>query len=126
MKKESMDRINLAEKFALFEEHWSPKILAEANGQLVKIAKGYGEIVWHSHDAEDELFLVLKGVLIIRFRDRAVTLGPGEMLVVPKGIEHAPYAEEETHILLIEPRSTAHTGDVNSDQTVPIADQEWI
>ncbi|MFC2078836.1 cupin domain-containing protein [Candidatus Bipolaricaulota bacterium] len=121
-----MDRINLAEKFALFEEHWTPKILADANGQLVKIAKGQGEIVWHAHDAEDELFLVLKGALTIRFRDHEVSLGPGEMLVVPRGVEHSPYAEEETHILLIEPRSTAHTGNTQSDQTVAIADQEWI
>jgi len=121
-----MERINLAEKFSLFDEHWTPKILAEANGQLVKIAKGQGEIVWHSHDAEDELFLVLKGTLHIRFRDHEVTLHPGEMLVVPKGVEHAPYAEEETHILLIEPRSTEHTGVVESEQTVAIDDQEWI
>jgi mannose-6-phosphate isomerase-like protein (cupin superfamily) len=121
-----MERINLVQKFALFEEHWTPKILAEANGQWVKIAKGLGEIVWHAHEHEDELFLVLKGSLVIRFRDREVNLGPGELLVVPKGVEHAPYATEETHILLIEPKSTAHTGDVVSDQTVSIEDQEWI
>jgi len=121
-----MERINLAEKFALFEEHWTPKILAESNGQLVKIAKGQGEIVWHSHANEDELFLVFKGLLVIRFRDHEVALGPGELLVVPKGVEHAPYATEEAHILLIEPRSTAHTGAVVSEQTVPLEDQEWI
>ena len=121
-----MERISLTEKFGLFEEHWTPKILAESNGQLVKIAKGLGEIVWHSHANEDELFLVLKGALVIRFRDREVTLGPGEMLVVPKGIEHAPYATEEAHILLIEPKSTAHTGTVVSDQTVSLENQEWI
>jgi len=121
-----MECINLAEKFDLFGEYWTPKIVAESNGQLVKIAKGLGEIVWHAHEQEDELFLVLKGTLIIRFRDRDVSLGPGEMLVVPKGVEHAPYAQEETHILLIEPRSTAHTGDVSSDQTVALEDQEWI
>ena len=121
-----MERINLAEKYALFDEHWTPKILAESNGQLVKIAKGLGEIVWHSHANEDELFLVIKGALTIRFRDREVALGPGELLVVPKGIEHAPYATEEAHILLIEPKSTAHTGAVVSEQTVPLDDQEWI
>jgi len=121
-----MERINLVEKFELFDEHWTPKILAEANGQLVKIAKGLGEIVWHRHTNEDELFLVLKGKLVIRFRDREIALGPGEMLIVPSGVEHAPYAQEETHILLIEPRSTAHTGDVLSDQTVAFDDQEWI
>ncbi len=93
---------------------------------MVKIAKGQGEIVRHSHENEDELFLVFKGVLNIRFRDREVSLHPGEMLVVPKGVEHAPYAEEETHILLIEPRSTAHTGDIDSAQTVSFEDQEWI
>lgn len=121
-----MKAINLGKKFDLFEEHWTPKILAEVNGQLVKIAKGLGEIVWHAHDREDELFLVLKGSLVIRFRDREVTLGPGEMLVVPKGVEHAPYATEETHILLIEPRSTEHTGKTQSSQTVPLEAQEWI
>ena len=121
-----MERIDLAEKFALFNEHWTPKILAEVNGQLVKIAKGLGEIVWHSHANEDELFLILKGQLLLRFRDHEVVLGPGELLVVPKGVEHAPYATEETHILLIEPKSTAHTGAVVSQQTVPLEAQEWI
>ena len=121
-----MERISLTEKFGLFEEHWTPKILAESNGQLVKIAKGLGEIVWHSHANEDELFLILKGQLILRFRDREVALGPGEMLIVPKGVEHAPYATEETHILLIEPRSTEHTGKMTSAQTVSIEDQKWI
>ena len=121
-----VEAINLGRKLDLFKEHWTPKILAEANGQLIKIAKGLGEIVWHSHADEDELFLVLQGNLIIRFRDREVTLEPGEMLVVPKGVDHAPYASEETHILLIEPKSTAHTGDVVSQQTVPRDKQEWI
>jgi len=85
-----------------------------------------GEIAWHSHADEDELFLVLQGNLIIRSRNREVTLEPGEMLVVPKGVDHAPYACEETHILLIEPKSTAHTGDVVAQQTVPRDKQEWI
>ena len=121
-----MNVINLTEKFALFDEHRTPKILAEANGQLIKIAKGEGEIVWHSHAREDEVFFVIKGKLTIRFRDRDVELHPGELLVVPKGVEHAPTAEEETHILLIEPRSTAHTGNVESAQTVPYEDREWV
>ena len=121
-----MKRINLAEKFTLFDEHWAPKILAEANGQLIKIAKGVGEIVWHNHAEEDEVFFVIKGKLTIRFRDRNVDLHPGELLVVPKGVEHSPCADEETHILLIEPRSTAHTGEIESNQTVRLEDQQWI
>jgi len=121
-----MNKINLAAKLDSFSEHWTPKILAEANGQLIKLAKGKGEIVWHAHADEDEVFLVIKGELTVRFRDRDVVLKPGELLVVPKGVEHAPMAAEEAHILLIEPRTTQHTGDVTSHQTVATDDQEWI
>jgi mannose-6-phosphate isomerase-like protein (cupin superfamily) len=121
-----MDRINIAEKFTLFSEHFSPRIIGEANGQYVKLAKVQGEFVWHSHQDEDELFLVFKGVMTIEFRDGAVHLGAGEMYIVPKGVEHRTLADEETHVMLIEPKSTAHTGEVESELTVPTEQQEWI
>ena len=121
-----MNKVTLSEKFAKFDEQWSPKIIGETNGQLVKIAKVQGEFVWHAHDDEDELFLVIKGKLVIEFRDGKVELHPGEMCIVPKGVEHRPMADEETHILLIEPGSTAHTGRTVTDVTVPIDRQEWI
>lgn len=113
-----MDRINLADKLALFTEHYSPKVIAELNGQLVKLVKVKGEFVWHHHDAEDELFLVLAGRLRMDFRDRQVELAPGELIVVPRGVEHRPVAEEEAHILLFEPASTLNTGNVRSARTV--------
>src|SRR6266852_2866083 len=104
-----MERVNLAEKFDKFHDYWSPKILAEFNDSHVKIAKFKGAFVWH-HDAnEDELFLVIKGQLLIKLRDREVRLGEGEFAIVPKGVEHLPIAEEEAHVLLIEPRSTLNT-----------------
>ena len=121
-----MDKVNLDQKFALFSEHWTPKIVGEMNGQFVKLAKVQGELVWHAHDQEDEMFLVTKGQLTIQMRDRDVVLGPGEFFVVPKGVEHAPKAEQETHIVLFEPKSTAHTGKTSSDMTVAVEDQEWI
>jgi mannose-6-phosphate isomerase-like protein (cupin superfamily) len=121
-----MDRINLAEKYALFSEYFTPKIIGEANGQYVKIAKIKGEFVWHSHEHEDELFLIFKGVLTIQFRDREVQLHEGEMLIVPKGVEHRTLAQEETYIMMIEPKSTAHSGHVESNLTVPVEKQEWI
>jgi mannose-6-phosphate isomerase-like protein (cupin superfamily) len=119
-------KVNIAQKFTLFNEHFTPKIIGESNGQYVKIAKIRGEFVWHSHEAEDELFLVFKGVLTIEFRDGAVHLGEGEMLVVPKGVEHRTLATEETYIMMIEPKSTAHSGDVQSNLTVPTEEQVWI
>ncbi|HLU62469.1 MAG TPA: cupin domain-containing protein [Gammaproteobacteria bacterium] len=121
-----MNKINLAEKYASFDETWSPRIIGETNGQLVKIAKARGEFVWHSHDNEDELFLVIKGRLVIEFREHHVELGPGEMCIVPKGVEHKPMADEETWILLIEPASTEHTGRTQSAITVAKEDQHWI
>jgi mannose-6-phosphate isomerase-like protein (cupin superfamily) len=107
-----MDKITLADKFALITEHFRPKVVAELNGQEVKLAKVRGEFVWHHHEVEDELFLVVRGSLRIEFRDRAVTLGPGEMLVVPHGVEHRPVADEETEILLFEPAATRNTGNL--------------
>lgn len=112
------DKINLEEKFRQFDEHWQPRIVAELNGQHVKIAKLLGEFEWHQHRDEDELFHVIAGTLEIQLRDRAVTLGPGEMFVVPKGVEHRPVAAEEVHVLMFEPVGTLNTGDVQSDRTV--------
>ena len=103
--------INLAEKLAAFSDHWSPRTVAEFNGHDVMVVKVQGEFVWHRHDDTDDLFLVLKGVLDIQLRDRVVTLGPGEMFIVPRGIEHRPVAREEVHMLLIEPTGTPNTGD---------------
>ena len=103
--------INLAEKLSFFSEHWSPKIVGSYNGNDLLVVKVQGEFVWHSHRDTDDFFLVLNGRLTIKLRDGDVTLGPGELYVVPKGVEHCPVAEEETHILLIEPAGTPNTGD---------------
>lgn len=122
-----MKKVPLSEKFAKFNDHWSPRVIGETNGQLVKIAKVQGEFVWHSHEHEDELFLVIKGKLVIEFRDsEKVELGPNEMCIVPKGVEHKPSAQEETEIMLIEPASTEHTGKHMTDKTVSYDKQEWI
>jgi mannose-6-phosphate isomerase-like protein (cupin superfamily) len=126
IKENNVDKINVSDKFSLFNEEWTPKIIAESNGQLVKIAKGSGELVWHSHDTEDELFLVVKGQLTIKLRDTSIVLLPGEMFVVPQGVEHCPVAEPDTHFLMIEPASTEHTGKQKSAVTVATEDQEWI
>lgn len=112
-----MDVINLKEKFSLFSDHWSPKIIGELNGQAVKIAKVKGEFVWHDHAGEDELFFIIKGTLKLEFRDSVKVLGPGEMLIIPRGVEHKPIAEEEVHLMLFEPISTQHTGEVKHELT---------
>lgn len=104
-------KINLAAKLGAFTEHWSPRTVAEFNGHDVMVVKVRGEFIWHRHDDTDDLFLVLAGTLDIQLRDRTVTLGPGEMFVVPKGVEHCPVAREEAHLLLIEPTGTPNTGD---------------
>ncbi|MEE4195600.1 MAG: cupin domain-containing protein [Anaerolineae bacterium] len=121
-----MNRINLSEKFSLIDEYWSPRIVGELNGQYIKLAKLKGEFVWHSHEIEDEYFHVIKGSIIIHFRDRSVALNAGECIIVPHGIEHKPEAPEEAHVMMFEPKSTAHTGDVQTDHTVKIEDQPWI
>ena len=121
-----MKKINIADKYSLFSEHFTPKIIAEANDQYVKLAKIKGAFVWHSHQQEDEFFLVFKGLLTVQFRDSEVKLHEGEMFIVPKGLEHRTMAEEETYIMLIEPKSTAHSGTVASEQTVAVEKQEWI
>jgi quercetin dioxygenase-like cupin family protein len=121
-----MSKINIAEKFGSFTQEWTPKIIAESNGQLVKIAKGSGELVWHKHDNEDELFLVIKGQLTLQLKAGNIILNAGEMYVVPKGVEHCPKAEPDTHFMMIEPSSTAHTGEIQSDITVSSVQQEWL
>ena len=109
-------KINLADKLATFAEHWSPRTVAQLNDYDVMVVKVQGEFVWHKHDETDDFFLVLAGTLQIRLRDRTVTLAPGELFVVPRGVEHQPYAEQEAQILLIEPRGTPNTGDAATAQ----------
>ncbi len=111
-----MDKVNLDQKLALIDEHWRPKVVGALNGQEVKLVKLLGEFVWHHHEQEDELFLVLSGQLRIDFRDRSVTLDPGEFLVVPHGVEHRPVAEAEVAVLLFEPADTRNTGNVTDDR----------
>lgn len=115
-----MDKINLLQKFAMFNEHWSPKIIGELNGQQVKLAKFAGEFIWHHHENEDELFMVMKGSFKMEFRDKTIELNEGEILIVPKGVEHKPVAEEEVWVLLFEPSTTLNTGNINDEKTKPI------
>lgn len=114
----SREKINLADKFAQFSAHWSPKIVAELNGQEVKLVKFRGEFVWHSHEREDELFLVVRGSFRMEYRDRTVELREGEMVVVPRGVEHRPVAEEEVWVMLFEPAATLNTGNAGGELTV--------
>ena len=116
--------INLAEKFGLFDEHWQPRIVGELNQSYIKLAKLKGEFVWHQHDDEDELFLVVKGTLVIKLRDRDLTLQAGEFVIIPKGIEHLPVADDEVQVLLLEPKSTRNTGNVQNERT--LEDSQWI
>ena len=113
-----MKKVNLHEKFALFNDYWSPKIVGELNGQQVKITKVKGKFVWHDHANEDELFMVMKGELEIHLKTEVITLTEGEIYIVPKGVAHKPVAKEEVHILLFERLTTKHTGDVIADITV--------
>ena len=113
-----MNVIDLADKLSQFDEYWSPRIIGEVNDSYVKLAKLNGEFVWHSHEQEDELFLVVKGRLTVRFRDRDVHLEEGQMIIVERGVEHQPVAESEAHVLIVEPRSTLNTGDVVNERTV--------
>ena len=119
-----MDKVNLDEKFALFDEHWRPKLVGELNGQHVKLAKFAGAFDWHSHADEDELFLVVRGSFRMEFRDRSLNVGEGEFLIVPRGVEHRPVADDEVHVLLFEPTSTRNTGDAVNERTVE--QLEWI
>ena len=118
-----MEVVSLAQKFSLFSDYWSPKIVAELNGQQVKVAKLKGEFIWHHHEHEDELFLVMKGCLRIRLRDREVTVNEGEFFVVPKGVEHQPVAEEEVQVVFLEPASPLNTGNVRNERTVERLDR---
>ena len=118
-----MGKVNLREKLARFTDHWSPKIVGELNGQHVKLVKFLGAFVWHHHQSEDELFLVLKGRFRMEFRDRHVWLEEGEFLIVPRGVEHRTVAEEEVHVLVFEPDSTLNTGNVRNERTVERPDR---
>jgi mannose-6-phosphate isomerase-like protein (cupin superfamily) len=111
-------KINIQDKLAQFDDHWSPKLVAQVNDTDVKLVKLKGEFVWHHHDREDELFLVLEGRLLMQFEDREEWIGPGELIVVPHGVEHRPVAPEEVHLMLIEPRGTLNTGNVVNERTV--------
>lgn len=117
------DKVNLAEKLATFTGHWQPRVVAQYNGNDIMVAKLQGEFVWHKHDAEDEMFLVLHGTFQMEFRDRTVSLTEGEFLIVPRGIEHRPVAAEEVHVLLFEPAGTLNTGDATDARTVPSPDR---
>ena len=113
-----MSKVNIAEKLSRFQDHWSPKLVAQVNDADIKLAKLQGEFVWHHHEQEDELFLVLKGRLLMQFRDREEWIEEGEFIVVPHGVEHRPVAPEEVHLMLIEPRGTLNTGNVVNERTV--------
>ncbi len=112
-----METINIAEKLSLFTDHWNPRIIAELNGQHVKLGKFEGTFVWHKHDDEDELFYVLEGSFKMEFRDKTVTVNKGEILVVPRGVEHRPVADKEVSVMLFEPAGTVNTGGTESDLT---------
>ena len=119
-----MNKVSLSEKLALFSDYWSPKIVGEINDSHVKLVKLKGEFVWHHHDNEDELFLVIKGKLLIKMKDADVILEEGEMVIIPRGVEHMPVAEQEVQVLLLEPKSTVNTGSAGGERTV--AAPQWI
>jgi len=118
-----IEKVNLREKLGRFSDYWSPKIVGEVNDSHVKLVKLKGEFLWHHHESEDELFLVVKGTLIIRLRDRDVELEEGEFVIIPHGVEHLPIATEEAHVLLLEPKTTVNTGNVSSERTVAELDR---
>ena len=113
-----MEKVNIEEKLARITDHWRPRIVGELNGQQVKLVKFLGPFVWHHHENEDELFLVIKGRMLMEFRDRAVPVGEGEFIIVPRGVEHRPVAVEEVHVVLFEPASTVNTGNVHNELTL--------
>jgi mannose-6-phosphate isomerase-like protein (cupin superfamily) len=119
-----MEKVNLSQKFAKFDDHWNPRIAGELNGQHVKLVKFQGEFVWHKHDHEDEMFFVVKGEFNMQFRDKTVTLRENEFLIVPKGVEHRPVAQEEVSVMLFEPATTVNTGDTSGELTREKLD--WI
>ena len=116
-----MEKVNIEEKLSLFQDHWNPRIIGELNGQHVKLVKFQGEFVWHKHDAEDELFYVLKGSFKMEFRDRTVELNENEFFIVPRGVEHKPVADKEVSVMLFEPASTLNTGNTKGELT-----REWL
>ena len=118
-----IEPIDLAQKFSLFNEYWRPKIVGELNDSYVKLAKLKGEFIWHQHEKEDELFLVISGTLIIKLRDQELTIRPGQFAIIPKGVEHLPVAAEEVQVVLLEPKSTLNTGNVENERTV---EARWI
>lgn len=119
-----MEKVNVAQKFERFQERWSPKIVGELNDSYIKLARLKGEFVWHHHQDEDEMFLVVKGRLLIKFRDRDIWLDEGEFLIIPRGVEHLPVAEEEVLVMLLEPKTTLNTGNVQNQRTVTT--DQWI
>jgi mannose-6-phosphate isomerase-like protein (cupin superfamily) len=119
-----MERINLEDKFALFSDTWSPKVIGELNGQHVKLARIEGDFEWHHHEREDELFLVIEGSMVMQYRDREVVLQPGELVIVPRGVQHKPSSPDGAKILLFEPASTLNTGNATNERTVESPD--WI
>ncbi len=118
MAEHRVEKVSIAQKFSLFDDYWVPYVVGELNDSYVKVDKMKGEFVWHKHDGEDELFLVVKGRLVIKLRDKDIELDPGEFIIIPKGVEHLPVAEEEVHAVLIEPKSTLNTGDVRNQRTL--------
>jgi mannose-6-phosphate isomerase-like protein (cupin superfamily) len=119
-----MDVININQKFGLFADHWAPKVVGELNGQFLKLAKLKGSFTWHRHDKEDELFYVIKGVLTIELRDKKLTIRPGECVIIPKGVEHKPLADQEVWLMLFEPKGTLNTGNKENEMTKKELD--WI
>lgn len=120
---DAIEKVNVAQKFSLFRDRWSPKIVGDLNDSHIKLAKLQGEFVWHQHEAEDELFLVVKGRLLIKLRERDISLEEGEFVIIPRGVEHLPIAEEEAEVLFVEPKSTLNTGNVTNERTVPELDR---
>lgn len=119
-----MEKVNLVQKYSKFQDYWSPKVVGDINDSYVKLVKLKGEFVWHQHEREDELFLVIKGRLLIKLRDQDIFLEEGEFVIIPRGVEHLPIAEEEAHVLLLEPKTTLNTGNIENERTV--ADLERI
>ena len=115
-----MEKVNMAEKFKLFQEHWSPKIVGEVNDCYLKLVKFKGEFIWHHHDVEDEMFMVIKGRFVMKLKEKDIQLEEGEFIIIPHGVEHMPVADEEVEVLLIEPKTTLNTGNVKSERTVEV------
>jgi mannose-6-phosphate isomerase-like protein (cupin superfamily) len=118
-----MDKVNLSEKFNLFRDHWNPRIVGEVNDCYLKVVKFKGDFVWHHHDQEDEMFMVINGSFVMKLEDRDVELNEGEFIVIPRGVEHMPVADEEVEVLLIEPKTTLNTGNLKNERTVEVLQQ---